>query len=60
MTQGALFDVKKTQQRCTACRALNPKDCRWAHDIRHDAIPWGAPRPKGCLASAQNRDGVPY
>lgn len=55
--QQSLFEPPKV---CPSCRTTRVNLCRHDADVRHMAIETGAARPKGCLNSAQNRDGIPY
>lgn len=61
MKQQKLFHEATTRTPlCPSCRTTRKNLCRHDADVRHEAIPRTATRPKGCLNHPQNRDGVPY
>jgi hypothetical protein len=48
--QPGLFDPDTTVARlCPSCRTTRKNLCRHDADVRHEAIPASAKRPRGCL-----------
>lgn len=59
--QPALFDARTTQPpKCPACGTTRVNLCEHEAAIAHGLKDALSSRPRGCLRSAQNRDGIPY
>lgn len=54
-----LFDPATVDPpKCKACGSTRKNLCRHDADLEHGAVV--GKRPRSCLNSAQNRDGVPF